>query len=274
MNYQRIYDQIIDRAKKENRQKVKDGAYYEAHHLVPRCMGGEGKVTQWKTHSNIVLLTGREHFMCHLLLSEIYPESRELQFAIWAMVNQTSNKNQQRQYKVSGRLYQRLKIQAALNTQNLHTGRKDSKETRDRKSRAQKRRCLSEETKDKLRKPKPEEFGAKVSKALTGRKRTAEHCSNISKSRLGKSSWAKGKKFTDDHVRNNKLSQKNRREVNQLTLEGEFIKTWDSISDAVKQYGIGVSHCLMGKQKSTKGYKWQYTTPEPPMQRIGGKVKK
>jgi hypothetical protein len=190
------------------------------------------------------------------------------------MITQKSNKNQQRTYRISGRLYQKIKVQAALNISSLNTGRKDSKETRERKSRVKKGRALSEEVRNNLKKPKPEGFGAKISKILTGKKKSEEHIRKMSESKKGKSSWAKGKKFTDDHVKNNKLSQKNRREVNQLTLEGEFIKTWDSISDAVKQYGIGVSHCLMGKQKSTRGYKWQYTTSQPPMQRIGGKLKK
>jgi hypothetical protein len=67
------------------------------------------------------------------------------------------------------------------------------------------------------------------------------------------------------------MNQKNRREISQLSQEGIVIKTWDSISDAVREYGVGVSHCLMGRQKTTKGYIWKYNSEEPPMSRIGGK---
>lgn len=268
MNYQRIYNQIINQAREENRVKVKGGVYYESHHIIPKCLGGNN------SKKNLILLTAREHFICHLLLVEIYPENQKLQYAAWAFVNQIQNKNQQRHYKISGRVYERLKIIAAENISKLHTGRKDSEEVRQKKSKAHTGKKLSEETLQKLRKPKPTGFGNKISQRLKNKKKSAEHIKNMSESKKGKSSWSKGVKFTEEHIRNNKLGQKNRREVNQLTLDGTFIKTWESISDAVKQYGIGVSHCLMKKQKSTKGYKWEYTTSEPPMKRIGGKIKK
>lgn len=103
MNYQRIYDQIIDRAKKEDRIYGKD-TYYERHHIVPKCRGGEGKVTQWKTHQNIIILTAREHFICHWLLCRIYPNDRKLAHAFWFMCKQKAN-NQQRKYTVSSRTY-------------------------------------------------------------------------------------------------------------------------------------------------------------------------
>ena len=67
MNIERIYQSIIDRAKSENRVKGQ-GAYYESHHVIPRSMGGSN-------HSdNLVLLTGREHFICHLILARMYPD--------------------------------------------------------------------------------------------------------------------------------------------------------------------------------------------------------
>lgn len=103
MNYQRIYDQIIDRAKKENREYGK-GTYYERHHIIPKCMGGEGHVRQWKTHPNIVVLTAREHFICHWLLCRIYTDNKKLAHAFWFMTKQKSD-NQQREYRVSSRTY-------------------------------------------------------------------------------------------------------------------------------------------------------------------------
>lgn len=39
-----------------------DGNYYEAHHIMPKWMGGTDK------DSNMVLLTAREHYLCHYLL--------------------------------------------------------------------------------------------------------------------------------------------------------------------------------------------------------------
>ena len=103
MNYQRIYDQIIDRAKKENKLYGK-GTYYERHHIIPKCMGGEGRVEQWKTHPNIVVLTPREYFICHWLLCRIYPENKKLAHAFWFMSKQNAP-TQQRDYIVSSRTY-------------------------------------------------------------------------------------------------------------------------------------------------------------------------
>jgi len=103
MNYQKVYDQIVDRAKKVNRVHG-EGVYYERHHIVPKCMGGEGRVEQWKTHPNIAVLTAREHFLCHWLLCRIHPENRKLAHAFWFMSKQKT-KNQDRNYIVSSRTY-------------------------------------------------------------------------------------------------------------------------------------------------------------------------
>lgn len=79
MNYQRIYNQLIERGKKENRKKLKhtnpDFVYYERHHIIPRCLGGSND------KENLVLLTAREHFLAHWLLVRIYPENSKLIFA-------------------------------------------------------------------------------------------------------------------------------------------------------------------------------------------------
>lgn len=61
MNYQRLYDQIIDRAK----NRVLDG-YREKHHIVPRSYGGSN------SKANLVELTAREHFIAHWILFKIY----------------------------------------------------------------------------------------------------------------------------------------------------------------------------------------------------------
>lgn len=112
MNYQAIYNRIIDRAKSRQLD-----CYTERHHVTPKCLGGSN------TKSNLVQLTAREHFICHLLLVEMYPDNSKLQFAAWAMANQTQNKNQERGYRVSARLYERLKVVAATNTSELFKGK-------------------------------------------------------------------------------------------------------------------------------------------------------
>ena len=84
MNYLRIYDRIIVRAKFENRSKT-ESTYYEIHHIVPVCLGGTGTKRQWKYHTNLVLLTAKEHYICHLLLCKIFPENYKIKLAYTAM---------------------------------------------------------------------------------------------------------------------------------------------------------------------------------------------
>jgi len=67
MNYQQIYDNILIQAKSENRKKLikisSNWIYYEEHHIIPRCINGNDDT------QNKVLLTAREHFICHKLVS-------------------------------------------------------------------------------------------------------------------------------------------------------------------------------------------------------------
>jgi hypothetical protein len=108
MNHNKTYNTICSKAKSEGR--VKGGeTYYEAHHILPKCMGGEGKVSQYKTHPNIVLLTAKEHFVVHRLLTKIYPSSKPLRMAWWAMCNQQAP-NQERIYKPSARAFEEARI--------------------------------------------------------------------------------------------------------------------------------------------------------------------
>lgn len=106
MHYQQIYNNLIHKARSKQRAKGKD-VYYEAHHIIPRCLGGEGETKQWTTHSNIVLLTAREHFVAHRLLCRMYPDNRLLAHALWRMIH--GNKRMQQLNLVSSRAYQECK---------------------------------------------------------------------------------------------------------------------------------------------------------------------
>lgn len=56
--YERWYRSIINKAQTRG---MTDG-YVEKHHIIPRSLGGTNE------KSNLVSLTAREHFVCHLLL--------------------------------------------------------------------------------------------------------------------------------------------------------------------------------------------------------------
>jgi len=98
MDYKKTYMKIIKKAKQENRKKGL-GEYYESHHILPKSL-----FPLWaKKKSNIVLLTAREHFFCHQLLTKIYP-SKEMAYAAWCFCN-TRHKNK----KITSREYEAIK---------------------------------------------------------------------------------------------------------------------------------------------------------------------
>jgi hypothetical protein len=77
MNYIKIYNSITTKAKNLNRKKSKE-QYYEWHHVLPKCLNGSDD-------DNLVLLTAKEHFICHHLLTKIYPKSSGIHLAYWMM---------------------------------------------------------------------------------------------------------------------------------------------------------------------------------------------
>ncbi len=83
MNYKKIYKNLIDKARSEDRKKFK-GKYYESHHIIPDFMfknrkrkGPKGHLEGDPNHfNNKVLLTAREHIVAHILLYKIYKDTK------------------------------------------------------------------------------------------------------------------------------------------------------------------------------------------------------
>lgn len=109
MDYKKIYDSIITRAKERQLE-----GYGENHHIVPKCLGGNNR------KENIAKLTAKEHWISHLLLIEIYPNHPKLKLAVRMMMVKGSN--QERKAITSGRQFERLRIQAAKAHSSLMLG--------------------------------------------------------------------------------------------------------------------------------------------------------
>lgn len=75
MDYQAIYDRLIGRA----RNRVLAG-YKERHHILPRSLGGSDD------ESNLVDLTGPEHYVAHQLLCKLHPKSQGMALAAYCMI--------------------------------------------------------------------------------------------------------------------------------------------------------------------------------------------
>jgi hypothetical protein len=218
MNYQRIYDQIIDQAKKENRVYGK-GVYYERHHIIPKCVGGDGKNHQWKTHPNITLLTAREHFICHKLLCLIYPNESKLKFALWAMSNQ---KTISRDYKIGSREYEKIRKEYLL----LIKGIPKTQEHRNK---------LSESKKGVKRAPMSDSHRTNLKESITGLQKSPTHRLNLSK--------AKSIPAVQYDLQGNFI-----KEWDSAKQAGTFLKIDSS----------DICSCRRGKRKSAGGYIWKY----------------
>lgn len=94
--YTSWYYSIINKAKDRT-----ISGYVEKHHIVPRTLNGKNN------KSNIVSLTAREHFICHLLLTKMLTgEDRHKMVYALHMLSNAKNINQQNRYLPSSKLYE------------------------------------------------------------------------------------------------------------------------------------------------------------------------
>ena len=105
--YTNWYNAIILKAQQRDTQL----GYTEKHHIIPRSLGGNDE------DSNIVRLTAKEHFICHLLLINMTDgfNKRSMAYAAWQM---TFIKGRPR-YKVNSRIYELLKRKLSETYKNI-----------------------------------------------------------------------------------------------------------------------------------------------------------
>lgn len=116
--YTKTYQAIISRARESSRSKKTD--YFESHHVIPRCMGGSDDA------ENLVLLTAREHFLCHALLCKmIATNTKEWNKLVHAFIAMgRSSSNQQRYF--NSRLYNLARREIGKVMSQLQTGQLNS----------------------------------------------------------------------------------------------------------------------------------------------------
>lgn len=147
MNYEQLYNSIIERAKPRGLNKRKINYYTERHHIIPRCLKGTND------KSNLVLLTGREHFLCHLLLIKLNPSNNKILFAVWRM----THGHQSSYIKMTSRQFEKLRCEHSKIQRNnvgikaSNFGKKFSKESKERMRIAHLGKTITEETREKLK---------------------------------------------------------------------------------------------------------------------------
>jgi hypothetical protein len=166
MDYEKIYNQLIERAR--NRKPEKDG-YYERHHIIPKCLGGGND------KDNLVKLTYREHFIAHWLLHRANPTNKFLTAAFhimafgrfgWGSARMENNgwmpsSRQLEEARIDYSLAQKGKIISKETRKKIGEGRlgiRHTEEARKKMSEGATRNNLgkphSEETKQKMREAK------------------------------------------------------------------------------------------------------------------------
>ena len=185
--YTRWYYNIVNRAK--TRMII---GYTEKHHIIPKSCGGDN------SKENLVVLTAREHFVCHLLLVRMVEGQfrYKMAYALNRMLTTNNNGNQDR-YIPTSRKFEKIRLQIS-NSLKGHSS-------------PMKGRFHSEETKKKISKihkgkpsalkgrPKSEETKKKMSDARKGYK-----MSDSTKKKLSDAN--KGKSYSDEYKK--KMSER------------------------------------------------------------------
>lgn len=194
MNYKRIHNQIIEKYRNLDLKKG-CGVYLEEHHIEPYSMSKNNE------KDNLVMLPAREHYIIHWLLYKIYRNSQMAH--AW---NQMCNKSNTHE-RYNSHTYKYAREAHAKHASEQFTGRKLKDTTKRKLSEKIKKKHLSGElntsgknngmygktvqqkTKDKMIQTKinnsslnhKEITKYKISKALTGKKKSKTAKINMSK---------------------------------------------------------------------------------------------
>lgn len=242
MNYQAIYDQLVQKRLLNPATKEEYG-YVEEHHILPSAEGG------LNSKDNLVVFTAREHYIAHLLLAKIYNDVKML----WAykMMSKCKSCKNQRKFKINSHLYEafrKLANEKICGEGNGMFGRHHSEDTK-AKMRAK-----------ALGKHHTEETRRKISKGNKGKHLSEQTRMKLSQSLKGRTGPNKGKHMSDDTKQ--KLSNATLKyHVLQYDLSGNFIKEWHSVKEISLTFNCTIAAirmCCIGKSKTSLGYVWKY----------------
>jgi hypothetical protein len=179
--------------------------YTEKHHIIPKSCGGDN------SKDNLVRLTAREHFVCHLLLVRMVEGHfrYKMAYALNRMLTTNNNGNQDR-YIPTSRKFEKIRLQIS-NSLKGHSspmkGRFHSEETKKKiseihkgKPSALKGRPKSEETKKKISDARkgykmPDSTKKKLSDANKGKSYSDEYKKKMSERTKGRGA---GRKLSEE----------------------------------------------------------------------------
>lgn len=138
-------------------------------------------------------------------------------------------------------------------------GEGPNKESVEKMKKSHEGKHLSEEHKKHI----SESLGQRINNVNYGRKMSPEAVENNRKAKTGSNhpNWGRHLKESTRE----KIKEKNSRKVKQLSLNGEFIKEWNSGKEAAQELGInylGINNCLRHTRHSSGGFIWEYVVKE------------
>lgn len=185
--------------------------YTERHHILPSSLGGA------EIDSNLVKLTAKEHYVCHLLLTKMVTGNAlyKMKNAVLCMSNMHNRWHTDRIVK-SGRAFEAAKTGLVFSDdhkQKLSEAAKrqfEDPEQRRIASENAKNRVYSEETKAKMKEssakrnltPELRNKFRTAKDVWTGRNHSDDSRKKISESKMGKSSSFKGKTHSEESRKN------------------------------------------------------------------------
>ena len=186
--YHRYYYSLCSSRKLLGRIKSKN-EYFERHHIIPKSLGGSDD------EENLVLLTAREHFIAHLLLTKITKgsDNRKMQFAFYFMANTNG-------LKINSKIYESTKKKVSEIRSKYFNGENSGMYGKTHSEKTKK--LFSEQRRGKnnpnYNKPMSDKQKEKISKANKGKIRSDKTRTKISESLKGNKNPNFGKDFSKE----------------------------------------------------------------------------
>ncbi len=207
--YLKIYDSIVLRAKSRGLIKKNLDYYTEKHHIYPKCLGG------LDDEMNLVLLTYREHVICHKLLTKLSDDPKVFLAASLMLRTRLGDGN----HKVAtnsreAEEFRRIAIEKLK-------GRKVSQETLKKRSEGIRKAIKSMPAEEFKKKyvdshkgiKKTEDWKNNLSKSLKGRKFSEKTRQKMSLAKLGSKRSDEAKRKTSETLIKNRLKNKSLKKV-------------------------------------------------------------
>lgn len=232
--YSKWYFSIISRAKLRNKPEIS-----ERHHIVPKSMGG----------TEIVYLTPKEHFVCHLLLTKM-TSGKNRSKMLWALHRMLFSKSKSmRRYVPSSRTYERFRVSFYSQIKGKPFPISDNHRNNiayANKLRTKGKTLIEQYGEDRAKQIREKHSLSKSGKnnGMFGKKHSSNALEKISNSKLGKNYGRVGekhpcfgKKLSDEH-RSRISKGLSNRPKSRICVDGVI---YDSVKDASKVTKIKIA---------------------------------